>query len=293
MVAEISMRRKELFGRSFNLIKFLVLLSLATLMYLGSFLFSAPSALPSSDGQSTQDCQVCHEEIAKTFALNPHRRENCTSCHKPAEKHLENPEKGNILGFSPAESTNQKVGPCLSCHHASLSQYAMSQHNRSNLDCTTCHSVHHASHSSLLATAKNTVCSSCHQDIESEFNLNERHRLREGILECTSCHNPHEPAFRERLGGFKQETCLKCHMDKGGPFLFEHGASRVEGCTSCHVAHGSPNRHLLNQASIADLCFSCHTLAPAWHSRFTSLSTNCTTCHVSIHGSNLSRIFIK
>ena len=96
-----------------------------------------------------------------------------------------------------------------------------------------------------------------------------------------------------RLGGFKDEACIRCHTDKGGPFLFEHGSSRVEGCTICHEPHGSPNRHLLITQSISDLCFSCHTFAPAFHKGFDSRTTNCTSCHSTIHGSNLSRIFIK
>jgi predicted CXXCH cytochrome family protein len=86
---------------------------------------------------------------------------------------------------------------------------------------------------------------------------------------------------------------LQCHTDKSGPYLFEHGASRIEGCTACHEVHGSPNRHMLTQQSISDLCFSCHTHAVSWHSRFNSTSTNCTVCHSTIHGSNLSKIFLK
>lgn len=112
-------------------------------------------------------------------------------------------------------------------------------------------------------------------------------------MECVTCHNPHEPQSRERLGGFKDLSCLKCHADKGGPYLYEHAASRLEGCTVCHEVHGSPNRHLLKQHNIADLCYSCHTTSPAWHSRFTSTTTNCTSCHATIHGSNLSRLFLK
>jgi DmsE family decaheme c-type cytochrome len=144
----------------------------------------------------------------------------------------------------------------------------------------------------LKASATKT-CFSCHEDIFAKFNLNERHRLQEGILGCTSCHNPHEPATKERLGGFKQEACLKCHTDKGGPYLYEHGSSRVEGCTICHDSHGSPNRHMLTYQSIADLCFSCHIATPQWHSRFGEKTSNCTSCHSTIHGSNLSKIFLK
>jgi predicted CXXCH cytochrome family protein len=112
-------------------------------------------------------------------------------------------------------------------------------------------------------------------------------------LECTTCHDQHSPATGQRLGGFKHESCLKCHTDKGGPFLYEHGASRIEGCRACHEVHGSPNKHMLTHQSVSDLCFSCHVMAPSFHARFDSYSTNCTVCHATVHGSNLSKIFLK
>ena len=42
-----------------------------------------------------------------------------------------------------------------------------------------------------------------------------------------------------------------------------------------------------------DYCFSCHGAAPSWHARFDAYSSNCTSCHATIHGSNLSKIFLK
>jgi DmsE family decaheme c-type cytochrome len=159
------------------------------------------------------------------------------------------------------------------------------------MDCTNCHDQ--LMKKSVVRESPTAICSSCHEDVLARFDLNERHRLQEGILECTSCHDPHAPAARERLGGFKHESCLRCHTDKGGPYFYEHEASRLEGCNACHEVHGTPNRHLLTHQSASDLCFSCHTRAVSWHSRFTSESTNCTVCHSTIHGSNLSKRFLK
>ena len=135
------------------------------------------------------------------------------------------------------------------------------------------------------------VCVTCHNKGGQKHWASSVHDSRN--VACTTCHNPHEPSTLGRLGGFKQEACLKCHTDKSGPFLYEHSSSRVEGCTSCHDVHGSPNRHMLTMPSIADLCFSCHAEAPAWHANFTSAGTNCVTCHSAIHGSNLSPRFLK
>jgi predicted CXXCH cytochrome family protein len=95
------------------------------------------------------------------------------------------------------------------------------------------------------------------------------------------------------LGGFKHEKCFTCHTDKQGPYVFEHLTSRVEGCTSCHdSAHGSVNRHMLSYQRVADLCNSCHTVVPGFHTRFVNTS-QCTNCHSQIHGSNLHQAFLQ
>lgn len=269
--------------------------SLITLFFLIiGFLVFLGAKSPAVQIQTAKNCQACHEEVVKNFSRTPHQKENCAACHRGGEKHSEEGTKESIFSFTADYKPVEKTQPCLVCHHSDAGHYAASPHGRSGLDCTSCHSVHSsAAGPSDLLVASSKVCASCHQDILAEFNLNERHRLREGILDCSSCHNPHEPATGPQLAGFKQQICLRCHAEKGGPYLYEHGALQVEGCTACHTAHGSPNRHLLVQQSIADLCFSCHGTAPAWHSRFTSTTTNCTTCHAAIHGSNLNRLFLK
>jgi DmsE family decaheme c-type cytochrome len=246
--------------------------------------------------KDTETCGACHEDAVKAFALKPHAQigdKSCTSCHGSAEKHIEGEGKGGIFAFDAAVSPKDKAAKCLSCHDQDVPQYGSGPHAKAALDCTTCHSVHSDTEPALLRTGVNKNCTTCHQDILAQFQTNERHRLQEGVMTCVTCHNPHEPATRTRLAGFKQEECLRCHTDKGGPFLYEHEASRVEGCTACHEVHGSANRHMLTYQSAADLCFSCHAEAPSWHGYFSSQDTNCVTCHAAIHGSNLSRRFLK
>ena len=243
---------------------------------------------------SADVCAECHDDMAHKFQAQPHAGNNCVACHGDPETHLGEGGGPNIFAFGAEELANDKSTRCLTCHSKTTGRYFASPHGKSAMDCTSCHVIHpEMAKPALLKTSALKNCSTCHQDVFAQFQLNERHRLQEGILSCATCHNPHMPSSRERLGGFKDESCLACHTDKGGPFLHEHGASRIEGCTACHEVHGSPNRHLLTHQSTADLCFSCHAMAPSFHARFDSYSTNCTVCHATIHGSNLSKIFLK
>lgn len=279
----------------------LIALSLKTIALFGLALLVAGVLSAAKPGRQTakdaETCGQCHEDAVKGFLNKPHAAigaAGCTSCHTGSEKHIQEGGGTNIFAFKATDLAAPKNAACLKCHADSGARFAAGPHGKAALDCTTCHSVHaQPTKPNLLKANATKTCASCHEDVMAKFALNERHRLQEGILTCTTCHNPHEPATSGRLGGFKQEACLKCHTDKGGPYLYEHGSSRVEGCTICHETHGSPNRHMLTTQSVADLCFSCHIVAPTWHGRFSEKTTNCTTCHATIHGSNLSKIFIK
>jgi DmsE family decaheme c-type cytochrome len=250
--------------------------------------------------EQVQTCAECHEDLAAAFKTNAHTvidskglagrvnaKSSCASCHGKVDKHLEEAEAGNVFAFKAADTANAKSKRCLNCHGDNHGKYFASAHGKASMACTQCHSIHKEKKVHGTKT-----CYQCHEDVFAKFKLNERHRLYEGTLGCDSCHDPHQPATRERLGGFKQQACFKCHADKQGPFLYEHGSVLVEGCTVCHDVHGSPNRHLLINQSVSELCYSCHTVVPGWHSRFTETS-NCATCHSTIHGSNFSPKFLK
>lgn len=186
-------------------------------------------------------------------------KDSCTSCHGDPTAHIDAGEgEGTIFAFKSSDIPLEKTRRCLNCHVNNHPRFLMSPHAKGALDCTTCHSIHASDNEpqntkKAVLIPKSKICSHCHADIFSKFNLNEHHRLREGILDCTSCHDPHEPVTRTNLGGFKQQACLRCHTDKQGPFVYEHGSVLIEGCTSCHDPHGSPNRHMLNFQRVTDL----------------------------------------
>ena len=259
--------------------------------------FDAGVTGPAGDTQ----CVSCHEDAAAPAMLETpvgafpkpgfhfwgtaHSTERCSSCH--------------TLGSLEEQTWEARAGTdrCLSCHSQAHPRFFASSHARAGLSCKSCHSVHSGNLIDVAAAddyigRASQQCTECHAAAVTEFTFNEHHRLEEGIMECTSCHDPHEPTPRVRLGGFKTQQCTQCHVDKLGPFVFEHGTSLVEGCTSCHSPHGSPNRFMLAFQAEGDLCYSCHVVMPGFHSRFTS-ETMCTSCHWSIHGSNLDPAFLN
>lgn len=286
-------------------------------------LVAAGSPLQSQTGDppswTAEDCAACHDSQVAVLATGPHdsppgwsAATSCAACHGDPTAHLETAGEAPIRSFGPRTPFFERLDTCRGCHADTHPSFPASPHAKAGMDCASCHTIHgvHAAGAAgraLLPPPERGVagrldgvsatCAECHADVAHDFELNERHRLQEGILTCTSCHDPHGPSDRMRLAGFKQETCLGCHADKGGPFVFEHGSSRVDGCISCHTPHGSVNRHMLTSQATGELCYSCHALVPEFHvagamPRF-GLDTNCTNCHSSIHGSNLDPFFLK
>ena len=272
----------------------------------------------------SETCAVCHQDRFDDYRLSIHYQtesgpwaeRGCEGCHGPGQPHADSGgDPSLIFSFTePTHSVADKVARCLNCHERDAKNftYRASGHMQGSIDCAACHKPHaNSSQDRLLARevppdrlvmgAALESCLGCHQEVRADANLNERHRMLEGMVTCADCHKQHEPSARARLGGFKQETCTACHTDKSGPFVFEHLSQRVDGCTACHAPHGSVNRHMLDYQSVGDLCYSCHVEVPGFHRgfgpstippRFDS-TTNCVNCHTSIHGSNLDPAFLR
>jgi DmsE family decaheme c-type cytochrome len=261
-------------------------------------------------------CAVCHADIGKSFSVEAHGRASanqdadadlnaaCANCHGNVEQHLVSPIVTEGMHHFRDEAVSEVNAVCGGCHKDNHPQTADS-HGRAGMDCTSCHSIHGELSQARLpdrfrdVDAASKICYQCHQDTFTQFNFNEGHRLVEGAVSCVSCHDPHRADVGMHLGGFQQSQCRDCHADKDGPFVFEHAASRVEGCTACHAPHGSPNRHMLSHQETGALCYTCHAVAPQFHlgfgpgpARFDE-RTVCTNCHVTIHGSNLDRLFLR
>lgn len=266
-------------------------------------------------------CADCHDQQAKTFAGNPHTRipgitwgkegadsAACNTCHGPGLKHMESSgeDKSDIRilrGRKGAEF-------CVTCHtsnkeHASF--LASVHASTEAVNCLSCHSVHtpEAKTPHLLVKKPLELCASCHPSQAASFrNKPFAHRIGRGGMECTSCHDPHGRATQKalKLTRVGEMPCLDCHAEKRGPFVFEHVNGVVGTCTTCHEPHGSSNNKRLTRARVDRLCLECHsTLStatlgsqpPSFHNVSLPRYQNCTTCHVAVHGSNLSPQLLK
>jgi DmsE family decaheme c-type cytochrome len=286
---------------------------------------ASPTAAPAaaSKNQPVALCGDCHEDQAKTFPGNPHARPRkgfwgagpgtgspnalCESCHGDGTKHIESSgDKAFIRGFH----SGKDADTCATCHVASTSHSSFSNGVHANSEtvrCTTCHSVHSsdAKAGRLLAKAPGALCATCHPTQTALFRAKPfAHRLDRGGMDCTSCHDPHGRFADKAVRWTRTEElqCLGCHAEKRGPFVFEHAAGVVGKCTTCHEPHGSSNPKMLVRARVDRLCLECHsTLSastlgsqpPSFHDIRSPRYQNCTTCHVAIHGSNLSPQLFK
>ncbi len=273
-------------------------------------------------------CRTCHPDVWSKFFKNPHypglagiketnETTGCESCHGPGKAHVAaHGGKSTIIVFSEL-APKQRMNACLRCHASDPVRFNVTRsvHTDNGVVCTECHSIHKpATPRKLLARTQPQLCYTCHADIRAQFQMPYKHRVNEGAMGCIDCHNPHgadAPSWRmgtrPRMVGRalpNQEACLRCHVDKQGPFAFTHPPVSVEGCEMCHYPHGSTNPRLLRRPVVFTLCLECHNgakpygregngiqpLSPA-HNMADPRYQNCTSCHVSIHGSNQDSLF--
>ncbi len=280
-------------------------LAIALLFAAGAFAFEE-----GGEWAGTELCQGCHEDIAKAFLKsNPHssldtntrrgwQTRACEACHGSGVKHAESAEASLIrnpgkLAVALADKT------CLSCHanQPSRSGRVMTGHARQQVSCVSCHPVH------KKGPDPRTQCGSCHQGESLSFAKPHSHPVRQGAMSCADCHNPHGGVLSKAVSTFigNEPGCLQCHGDKRGPFAYEHAPMRTEGCGACHEPHGSTNPRMLTRPSIAQSCLECHAgtgagfggVPPAFHDLRSPRYRNCTTCHMKIHGSHVSKALLR
>src|SRR5574342_1219079 len=78
---------------------------------------------------------------------------------------------------------------------------------------------------------------------------------------CIHCHTPHASPVKKLLKAKMADLCSSCHPDameqqKRSPT--KHPPVKDGMCTTCHAPHASNNVFLFQQASVIELCMSCH-----------------------------------
>jgi DmsE family decaheme c-type cytochrome len=273
-----------------------------------------------SDGTPTDSkyvgadtCKTCHEDIYNNWAKTAHwkttldtkggpSKQGCEGCHGPGAEHVAaGGDKTKIFVFTgkPRQETSAR---CLTCHGEAHAQghFADSAHASNDVGCLDCHSPHHAKEPERLLVQKQPqLCYGCHVSAKADFAKPYHHRVNEGLVQCSDCHNPHGTGTIRQLRSLASgdAVCYKCHVDKQGPFVYEHVPVKTEGCSSCHTPHGSTNPRLLKLSQVNIMCLQCHTFptqGPAGPAHNQSAKYQaCTMCHVAIHGSNFSSVFLK
>jgi predicted CXXCH cytochrome family protein len=241
-----------------------------------------------------------------------------------AEKNETKDPEAKKLIFRFDGSPKVNSAHCLACHQTSKEHdlFERSEHKLQAVACNECHAPHLAFgegargetaepslsqarfvgapklteetrwlNESLLKKTQPELCFTCHRSIEAQFAMPNHHRVPEGLMKCSDCHSPHGSLTKPLLrGATAYETCVSCHVEKAGPFVYQHASVKVEGCTICHTPHGSANQHLLVRGEVRFVCMSCHSGHGALSYQD---SGSCTRCHVMIHGSNASEVFVK
>ena len=261
------------------------------------------------DREASEMCAACHDEIAAEFELTVHSPNrdaapSCVTCHGDGAEHMDQDGDPALIKV-PRGATGAAM--CMQCHGQINTMFSSrSVHADSGVHCDSCHSVHSTDRAQpmQLAKAANTLCADCHPSEAGSFNKPFGHDLDRGGLQCVSCHNPHGGQGEQSLKVDRsvEVVCVSCHAEKRGPFVFPHVSDVAGTCLSCHEPHGSTNPMALKRARVDQLCLECHSVIdrgtlgsqpPSIHDLRSPRYQNCTTCHVTVHGSNTSPLLLK
>jgi predicted CXXCH cytochrome family protein len=260
-------------------------------------------------------CYGCHkamgEAIEKARFKHAPVTKGCTGCHNPHGS----AKAGYLL-------SDEVPDLCVKCHKTDTPSFTKQHMNYpvAKAKCTTCHNPHGSDRGGILYNnvhkpVANRMCNQCHNDPTSPTPfatkkpgyelcrgchtaiMNEiagKNKLHWPVMSkkgCLSCHNPHASTENKLLKAPLLVVCGQCHGDtvaRQERSLTKHPPIKEGNCTICHSPHASDNSFFLVQASVIDLCGTCHdwqkhsthpigekTIDP----RNKNLTVQCLTCH--------------
>jgi DmsE family decaheme c-type cytochrome len=203
---------------------------------------------------------------------------------------------------------------CATCHEDAVKAFAQTSHGRQfaadarhqAADCTSCHAQarEHAASGGETKPVNlkhgpkaNDACLGCHAGRRGPAHWQGSAHQAAGVS-CAACHDPHatseDPAPRALPGvGRTTRLCLNCH---GGvrAMLHQRSAHPLKDgqmdCAACHDPHGGSGEKLLRQASVNELCHSCHqNMRGPFLWEHSPAREDCLTCHRP-HGSNYPQL---
>lgn len=143
--------------------------------------------------------------------------------------------------------------------------------------CGACHAPHASDNEPILANSMPELCFGCHDGINLGPNGESTADYREMPVqmppfragECTRCHYPHATEEPRLLKEKVPELCFDCHdtipIGPSGETTADYREYPVQmqpfrqgQCIQCHNPHASPDRRLLKEGGVPNLCFSCH-----------------------------------
>ncbi len=203
---------------------------------------------------------------------------------------------------------------CADCHEQAVAAFPLTAHGKyfatvpayHGKDCATCHAgsdQHLATDAeqlpenpaTLAPDRANAVCLGCHEDNPAQAHWDGSPHEAAGTR-CASCHEVHAtmagtPMRNPDLAGTGAVTrrCLECHDGMRWTLNARSTHPLRDGqmeCTACHDPHGTTGERLLKEATVNEVCYSCHqeTRGPfLWE--HSPVREDCSTCHRP-HGSN-------
>jgi predicted CXXCH cytochrome family protein len=263
-------------------------------------------------------CFECHKEMGDTvkkvkFKHSPVEK-GCIGCHNP-----------HASGKADSLLTESVPALCLKCHKTDTPTFKKQHVNYPvSSACNSCHNSHGSDRGGILfenvhRPVANKMCNQCHEEATSPtpfaikkqgyelcrgchssmmnetWSKNRMHWPVMGKDGCLSCHSPHASSQNKLIKAPMTVVCGQCHGDTVARQVrseTKHPPIADGNCVACHSPHSSDNSFLFKQASVVDLCGTCHD----WQKHSThpigekvidprnkNLNLDCLTCHRS-HG---------
>ena len=190
-----------------------------------------------------QGCSICHDTHRKEFkdkvVHSPVSEGGCIDCHDPHESTLKFQLKG---------SSQQDL--CFNCHDSNLVKESFLHTPLKGGNCIACHNAHASPNGKLLASPREEICFSCHEDAKKGMTKKSVHEpVRE---DCQKCHDPHGAPQKALLRKVPHQICVDCHKSIHAKTIeaiaeakFPHRPVQKGDCSSCHGAHFTDFERLL------------------------------------------------